>query len=114
VHVRKNNGEIRLYLDIMNLNKASLKDNYPLWGTFAYIRMPFGFMNVGGTLQRAMEYSLVDIKDLFIMDYVFMNVEATFQRAKDYAFVCAVEQAQTHYSCNYNSNASWSHSYGGP
>jgi len=30
VTVRKKNGEIRLCVDLRNLNKASLKDNYPL------------------------------------------------------------------------------------
>ena len=30
VPVRKNNGEIRLCVDFRNLNRASLKDNYPL------------------------------------------------------------------------------------
>jgi len=30
VPVRKKNGEIRLCVDLRNLNKASLKDNYPL------------------------------------------------------------------------------------
>ena len=30
VHVRKNNGEIRLCIDFRNLNRSSLKDNYPL------------------------------------------------------------------------------------
>ena len=30
VPVRKKNGEIRLCVDFKNLNKASLKDNYPL------------------------------------------------------------------------------------
>lgn len=30
VAVRKKNGEIRLCVDFRNLNKASLKDNYPL------------------------------------------------------------------------------------
>ena len=30
VPVRKNNGEIRLYVDFRNLNKESLKYNYPL------------------------------------------------------------------------------------
>ena len=30
VPVRKKNGEIRLRVDFRNLNKASLKDNYPL------------------------------------------------------------------------------------
>ena len=30
VPVRKKNGEIRLCVDFINLNKVSLKDNYPL------------------------------------------------------------------------------------
>jgi len=30
VSVRKKNGEIRLCVDFRNLNRASLKDNYPL------------------------------------------------------------------------------------
>jgi hypothetical protein len=30
VLVRKKNGEIRLCVDLRNLNKSSLKDNYPL------------------------------------------------------------------------------------
>ena len=30
VHVRKKNGEIRLCVDFKNLNRVSLKDNYPL------------------------------------------------------------------------------------
>ena len=30
VHVRKNNGELILCVDFKNLNKVSLKDNYPL------------------------------------------------------------------------------------
>ena len=30
VHVRKKNGEIRLCVDFRNLNKFSLKYNYPL------------------------------------------------------------------------------------
>ena len=30
VPVRKNNGEIRMCVDFRNLNRSSLKDNYPL------------------------------------------------------------------------------------
>ena len=30
VHTRKKNGKIRLSVDLRNLNKVSLKDNYPL------------------------------------------------------------------------------------
>ena len=98
VSVRKKTGEIRLCIDFRNLNKASLKYNYPLpkmdhilqrvvgskiislldgfsgynqvmvhpddqhnttfttpWGTFMYVKIPFGLMNAGATFQRAMD-----------------------------------------------------------
>lgn len=98
VSTGKKTGEIRLCVDFMNLNKVSLKDNYPLpkmdhilhrvagssrislldgfsrynqilvqpedqaktaftipWGTFMYLKMPFGLMNVGETFQRAVD-----------------------------------------------------------
>ena len=87
-----------LCIDFRNLNRASLKDNYPLpkrdhilqkvvgskrislldglsgynqvlvlpsdqikiafttpWGTFMYVKIPFGLMNAGATFQRAMD-----------------------------------------------------------
>jgi hypothetical protein len=90
VPTRKKTGKIRLWIDFRNLNKVSLKDNYPLpkmdqilqkvvgsnrislldgfsgynqvlvhpedqekttfttpRGTFIYMKMPFGLMNVG-------------------------------------------------------------------
>ena len=102
VPTRKKSGEIRLCIDFWNLNKVSLKDNYPLpkmehilqkvvgsswislldgfsgykhvlvhpydqekttfttpWGTFMYVKMPFGLMNVGATFQRAMDIAFV-------------------------------------------------------
>jgi hypothetical protein len=31
------------------------------WGTFMYLMMPFGFMNVGSTFQRAMDFSFRDL-----------------------------------------------------
>jgi hypothetical protein len=92
VPTQKKTGEIRLCIDFQNLNKVSLKDNYPLpkmdhllqrvfessrislldgfsgynqvlvhpndqdktafttpWGTFMYVKMPFGLMNTGST-----------------------------------------------------------------
>lgn len=98
VPTRKKTGEIRLCVDLRNVNKVSLKDNYPLpkmdhilqrvvgssrvsllndfsgynqilvhlddqekttfttpWGTFMYIKMPFGLKNTEATFQRAMD-----------------------------------------------------------
>ena len=97
VPTRKKTREIRLCIDFRNMNKVSLKDNYPLpqmdhilqkvigssrislldgfsgynqvlvdpehqdkrgfttpCGTFMYVKMPFGLMNIGATFQRAM------------------------------------------------------------
>ena len=31
------------------------------WGTFEYLRMPFGLLNAGATFQRAMDYAFKDI-----------------------------------------------------
>jgi hypothetical protein len=113
VPTRKKTGEIRLCIDFRNLNKVSLKDNYPLpkmdhilqkvvgssrtslldgflgynqvlvhsedqektsfttpWGTFMYVKMPFGLMNVGATFQRAMDISFVEELGNFIVIYL--------------------------------------------
>jgi hypothetical protein len=113
VPTRKKTGEIRLCIDFRNLNKVSLKDNYPLpkmdhilqrvvgssrislldgfsgynqvlvhpedqekttfttpWGTFMYVKMPFGLMNAGATFQRAMDIAFVDETGKFIVIYL--------------------------------------------
>ena len=113
VAVRKKTGEIRLCIDFRNLNRASLKDNYPLprmehilqkvvgskrislldgfsgynqvlvlptnqlktsfttpWGTFMYVKMPFGLMNAGATFQRAMDIAFSDEIGHFIVIYL--------------------------------------------
>lgn len=110
---RKKTGEIRLCIDFRNLNKVSLKDNYPLqkmdhilqkvvgssrissldsfsgynqvlvhpddqdrknfttpWGTFMYVKMPFGLMNVGATFQREMDIAFADEIDMFSVIYL--------------------------------------------
>ena len=111
--VRKKTREIRLCIDFRNLNKASLKDNYPLpkmdhilqkvvgskrislldgfssynlvlvlpsdqhktafttpWGTFMYVKMPFGLMNAGATFQRAMNIDFLEDIGYFIIIYL--------------------------------------------
>jgi hypothetical protein len=40
------------------------------WGTFMYVKMPFGLMNVGATFQRAMYIAFVDVLGRFIVIYL--------------------------------------------
>jgi len=111
VPTRKKTGEIRLCVDLRNLNKVSLKDHYPLprmdhilqrvvgasrislldgflgfnqilvhpddqdktafttpWGTFKYVKMPFGLKNAGATFQRAMDIAFAkEIHDFLVI-----------------------------------------------
>ena len=39
------------------------------WGTFMYLRMPFGLMNVGATFQRAMDFAFRDLIQKIIEIY---------------------------------------------
>jgi len=111
VPTRKKTGEIRLCVDLRNLNKVSLKYNYPLpkmdhilqrivgasrislldgflgfnqilvhpndqdktafitpWGTFKYVKMPFGLKNAGATFQRAIDIAFAkEIHDFLVI-----------------------------------------------
>lgn len=40
------------------------------WGTFMYVKMPFGLMNVQATFQRAMDFAFADEIDRFIVIYL--------------------------------------------
>ena len=101
VPVRKKNGEIRICIDFENLNKASLKDNYPL------PKMDLILQNIVGSQRMSMldgfsgyNQILVHLDDqektafttpwgTFMyakMPFGLMNAGATFQRAMDISF----------------------------
>ena len=120
VPTRKKTTEIRLFVDMRNVNKVSLKDNYPLpkmdhilqrvveasrislldgfsgynqilvhlddqentsfttpWGTFMYIKMPFGLKNAGATFQREMDIAFAkeihDFLVIYLNDLIFFS-----------------------------------------
>jgi len=122
VPTRTKTGEIRLCVDLRNVNKVSLKGNYPLpkmdhilqrvvgasrislldrfscfnkilvhpddqenttfttpWGTFKYVKMPFGLKNVGETFQQAMDIAFAkEIHDFLV---VYLDDLTVFSRS---------------------------------
>ena len=122
VPTRKKTREVRLCVHLRNLNKVSLKDNYPLpkmdhilqrvvgasiislldgfsgfnqilmhpddqdktafttpWGTFKYMKMPFGLKNVGATFERAMDISFAkEIHDFLV---IYLDDLTTFSKS---------------------------------
>ena len=39
------------------------------WGTYVYVRMPFGLINVGATFQRAMDVAFHEYINKFMVVY---------------------------------------------
>ena len=102
VPVRKKNGEIRLCVDFRNLNRSSLKDNYPLPKIEQILQKVVGAQRISmvdgfsGYNQIAMhpddkeKTAFTTPWGAFMYDkmpFGLMNVGATFQRAMDIAFV---------------------------
>jgi hypothetical protein len=102
VPTRKKIGEIRLCIDFKNLNKVSLKDNYPLPKMDHILQKVVGASRIS-LLDGFLGYNQVLVhpddqeKTTFTtpwgafmyvkMPFGLMNVGATFQRAMDIAFV---------------------------
>ena len=50
------------YNQVLVKKEDRYKTNFTLpWGTFEYLRMPFGLLNVGATFQRAMDYAFNEL-----------------------------------------------------
>ena len=122
VPTRKKSREIRLCVDLRNLNQVSLKDHYPLpkmdhilqrvvgssrislldgfsgfnqilvhpddqdktafttpWGTFKYVKMPFGLKNAGATFQRAMDIAFA--KEIYDFVVVYLDDLTPFSKS---------------------------------
>jgi ribonuclease HI len=102
VPTRKKTGEIRLCIDFRNLNKASLKDNYPLPKMDHLLQSVVGSSRIS-LLDGFSGYNQVLVhpddqeKTAFTtpwgtfmyvkMSFGLMNAGATFQRAMDIAFI---------------------------
>jgi len=50
-------------------------------GTFMYVKMPFGLMNVGATFQRAMDISFVDELGRFI--FIYLDDVTVYSKSDD-------------------------------
>jgi hypothetical protein len=100
--VRKKSGEIRLCVDFRNLNKSSLKDNYPLPKMDHVLEKVVG-ANRMLMIDRFFGYNQIVVNECdkektafttpwgtFMYDkmpFGLMNAGATFQRAMDIAFI---------------------------
>ena len=102
VPVSKKNGEIRLCVDFRNLNRSSLKDNYPLPKIEQVLQQVVGAQRISmvdgfsGYNQIAMhpndkeKTTFTTPWGTFMYDkrpFGLMNAGATFQRAMEIAFV---------------------------
>ena len=101
VLVQKKNGEISLCVDFGNLNKVSLKDNYPLPNMDQIIQRVVGSERIS-TMDGFSSYNQVKVlleyqeKTTFTtpwgtfmyanMSFGLMNAGATFERAMDISF----------------------------
>ena len=98
VPVRKKNGEIKLCVDFRNLNRSSLKDNYPLPKIEQILQkvvgaqrisMVDGFSGYNHHLDDKEKIAFTTPWGTFMYDkmpFGLMNVGETFQRAMDIAF----------------------------
>lgn len=53
------------------------------WGTFTYVKMPFGLMNARATFQRAVDLAFTDINYIFIVIY-FNDLTIYLKKTEEY------------------------------
>ena len=102
VSVRKKTGEIRLCIDFRDLNKASLKDNYPLPNMDHILQRVVGSRRIslldGYSGYNQILFHPADQLNTYFttpwgifmyvkMPFGIMNAEENFQRAMDIAFL---------------------------
>lgn len=102
VLVKKKSGEIRLCVDFLNLNKCSLKENYPLpnmdhiWQRvvgahrISLLDGYSGYKQIAVCEEDKEKTTFTTSWGTFMygkMSFGMMNAEATFHRAMDVAFV---------------------------
>jgi hypothetical protein len=51
------------------------------WGTFMYVKTPFGLMNAGATFQRSMEITFVEELGRFIV--IYLDDVAVYSQSDD-------------------------------
>ena len=58
------------YNQVLLKREDQLKTTFTTpWGTFMYLRMPYGLMNTGATFQRAMDFCFRDLIQKIIEIY---------------------------------------------
>jgi hypothetical protein len=62
--------EFSRYNQVLVKEDDQLKNSFTTpWGTYKYLRMPFGLTNVGDTFQRTMDYAFKDLIEKLIKIY---------------------------------------------